>query len=189
MRTRRCSLCRKKVPAENAVIGQLRAFCSMEHLIEYARSDKGKKIAEKGWRQQKSEILKKQKTWRDWCKEAQKEFNAYIRARDAGNPCISCGRSLSERSIGGDYDCGHFRSVGSAPHLRFHTWNAHGQCKKCNRYLGGNYSEYRRRLLARIGVDKVETLEADYSTKNYTYHDLQRIIKICKKRRKRYGNQ
>ena len=44
-------------------------------------------------------------------------------------------------------------------------------------------------MIARIGLDKVEALEADYTTKNYTYHDLKRIKQICRKRRKRYGNQ
>lgn len=170
-------------------MGQLRAFCSMEHLIAYSRSDQGKKVSEKAKRREKNEIIKQQKTWSDWRKEAQKEFNAYIRARDATRTCISCGSDLSGHGIGGGFDCGHYRSVGSAPHLRFHAWNAHGQCKRCNRYLGGNYAEYRRRLIARIGIDKVEALEADYTTKNYSYHDLKRIKEICKKRRKRYGHQ
>jgi len=34
----------------------------------------------------------KLKTRKDWLREAQAAFNSYIRERDRGLPCISCGR-------------------------------------------------------------------------------------------------
>jgi hypothetical protein len=186
MRTRRCSLCRKKVPAETALIGRLRAFCCMEHLIEYSRSEAGRQNYDQQRKAEKRETLAKQKTLSDHRKEAQQAFNALIRARDAGRQCISCDTVLSPGGVGGGYDCGHYRSVGSAPHLRFHYLNAHGQCKKCNRYLSGNVVEYRKRLIDRIGLAKVEAIEQDNRQRKYSTNDLQRLKRICRKWQKKF---
>lgn len=101
-------------------------------------------------------------------KKAQTAFNAFVRVRDEGKSCISCGIQLTESGVGGWVDCGHFRSVGSAPHLRFDENNAHAQCKRCNRYLSGNAIEYRKGLIERIGLAEVERIEADQTVKKYT---------------------
>jgi hypothetical protein len=92
-------------------------------------------------------------------KKAQTAFNAFIRARDAGKACISCDKPLD----GGpnSFDAGHYRSVGSAPHMRFVEDNVHGQCKHCNNWLAGNHVQYRLRLLERIGERKLDLLESD----------------------------
>ena len=110
-------------------------------------------------------------------KLAQTAFNAYIRARDAGKPCISCGVQLSSNTVGGAFDCGHYRSVGSAPHMRFVEDNAHGQCKQCNRHLAGNHVEYRKGLVKRIGQRNVELIENDNTTRKYTKEGLEEIAK------------
>ncbi len=68
--------------------------------------------------------------------EAQKAFNAYIRARDAALPCISCGETNPPDLHGGQWDCGHFKTVGAYPELRFEERNAHKQCKSCNAGAG-----------------------------------------------------
>ena len=115
------------------------------------------------------------KTRRDWEKEAQTAFNAYIRARDAGKPCICCGLPLSAGEVGGHYDCGHYRSTGSAPHLRFNEDNAHAQRKQCNRWGAGRAVDYRLGLIARIGLARVEALEADQTPRKYTADELQAI--------------
>lgn len=112
------------------------------------------------------------KTRSDWIKDAQKAFNAYIRARDAGQACICCGASLSANVVGGGADAGHYRSVGSAPHLRFDERNCHAQTKQCNRWGAGRAVDYRIGLIRRIGREAVEALEADQSPKHYTIPDL-----------------
>ena len=111
----------------------------------------------------------------DWIKEAQVAFNRYVRLRDAAKPCICCGRPLEGGAIGGGFDAGHYRSVGSAPHLRFDERNVHGQTKQCNRYGSGRAVDYRIGLIARIGREAVEELEADQKPRKHSIDDLQEI--------------
>lgn len=97
----------------------------------------------------------------DLIAEADKEFAAYIRARDrlAGFPCISSGKPLDWVS-GNQVDAGHYRSRGAASALRYHEDNCHAQSKYENRHRAGNAVEYRIRLIERIGLERVEALEA-----------------------------
>lgn len=108
---------------------------------------------------------------------AQKAFNSFIRARDAGKLCISCPTPLPSEGIGGAFDCGHYRSVGSAVHMRFVEDNAHGQCKHCNRHLAGNHVAYRAGLLGRIGLRAVELIESDQTLRKYTREGLIEIAR------------
>ncbi|QAY85383.1 recombination protein NinG [Pseudomonas arsenicoxydans] len=108
-------------------------------------------------------------------REAQVAFNTYIRLRDqlAGHACISSGKPLDWS--GNAVDAGHYRSVGSAPHMRFDERNCHAQSKQDNRFLSGNAVDYRIGLIARIGLEAVEALEADQSVRKYTIEDLKAI--------------
>jgi len=113
-------------------------------------------------------------------KKAQSAFNAFVRARDAGKPCISCGKPLGTEP--NSYDCGHYRSVGSAPHMRFVEDNAHGQCKHCNNYLAGNHVAYRQGLIERIGLARVEQIEADNTLRKYTREGLIEIARYYREK-------
>ena len=185
MKTRRCAQCRKKIPETDAIISSLKSFCSIEHLAEYAKTDRAKRFAKKVVSKEKRIAKEKLKTRSDWQRDAQRAFNEYIRVRDRGKPCVSCGAYIGTSGHGSDCDAGHYRSRGSAP-LEFHTHNVHAQCKKCNRHLSGNIVEYRIGLISRIGIEKVENVEQDNRSRNYTIKDFQRIISICKKRMKRW---
>ena len=137
-----------------------------------AKREKAERIAEIA----STKILRlKLKTNGEWMKEAQAAFNAYIRMRDqlAGHPCISSGQPLDWS--GNNVDAGHYRSRGSAPHLRFDERNCHAQSKKDNRYLSGNAVDYRIGLIARIGLEAVESLEADQTPRKYTIDELKAI--------------
>ena len=186
MRTRRCSLCRKKVEAESAVIGSLKAFCSMEHLIEFSRSAAGKKIKQSAEKKVIKETKERLKTRSDRMRDAQAAFNRYIRARDGGKPCICCGRSQGDIKHGGAVDAGHYRSRGSAPGLKFNLFNCHSQLAYCNRYLSGNVVGYRAGLIDRIGLDRVERLEQDNSPRRFDSDYLDRVKRIFTKRAKLY---
>jgi hypothetical protein len=127
----------------------------------------------------------KLKTRSDYIKEAQREFNKYVRVRDFGKPCICCGQPLGTRAAGGDYDCGHYRSVGSAPHLRFDLRNAHAQRKQCNQWGAGRAVDYRVGLIARIGIAKVEAVEADQAPRKHDIEWLKRFTAIFRKKTRR----
>ena len=117
---------------------------------------------------------------RYWIHKAQLYFNRYIRMRDKDQPCISCGSALQANKFGGSVDAGHYRSVGSAKHLEFDPMNVHAQCKRCNRDLSGNHSEYRKGLIERIGLGNVEWLEANQTPRKFSITELKELILIYK---------
>ena len=131
------------------------------------------------------------KTKRDYLKDAQVAFNAFIRARDAGQPCICCGRTSEKQYLTGtNWDCGHYRSTGSAPHLRFNEDNAHRQLTVCNRHGAGRAVDYRIGLIARIGQACVDALEADQAPRHYTIDQLKDLKAEYKKKLKQLqGNK
>ena len=114
----------------------------------------------------------KQKRIRDLIAEAQTAFNAFIRERDrqAGHACISSGRTLDWS--GNAVDAGHYRSTGAASHLRFNEDNCHAQSKHDNQYKAGNVVDYRINLIRRIGLERVEALEASNAPKKWGRGEL-----------------
>ena len=104
---------------------------------------------------EREKIKEKLKTHSEWLNDLQKVFNTYIRLRDKGKPCISCG------AIYGKYTptAGHYFSVGSSPNLRFNEDNVHGQCwYNCNKNKHGNIAEYTPNLIDKIGIDRYNEL-------------------------------
>ena len=109
----------------------------------------------------------------DLIRSAQKEFNLWIRTRDHDQPCISCGAPPPDLSkLHAGRDAGHYRSTGSASHLRFHEDNCHAQCVKCNQWGAGKAVDYRIGLIARIGAPRVEALEMDNTPTKWTREGL-----------------
>lgn len=124
------------------------------------------------------------KTLPELKKEAQHAFNAYIRERDrvAGHRCISSGRLLDWSGNG--VDAGHYRSVGSAPHLRYDERNCHAQSKHDNQWKSGNAVDYRIGLIQRIGIEAVEALESDNRIHHWTREELIAIRDTYKRKLK-----
>lgn len=147
--------------------------CALK-LVEKKRT-KVEKAAAKDDRKATREAKERLKTRRDYIKEAQIAFNAYIRERDKNQRCICCDRPLASGDAGGKFDCGHYRSVGSAPHLRFDEGNAHAQRKQCNRWGAGRAVDYRIGLIRRLGLEAVEALEADQESRKWTAQELIEI--------------
>jgi hypothetical protein len=146
-------------------------MCALDVSRQVAQKKATKEAQED--RKKTREKLDAMRTKPQLVKVAQTAFNAFIRARDAGKPCISCEKPLGSEP--NTYDAGHFRSVGSAPHMRFVDDNVHGQCKHCNNYLGGNVLAYRKGLIERIGLTRVEQIEADTTLRKYTHEGLREI--------------
>lgn len=148
--------------------------CGMLCALALSQAKKAKEQAKARAHERKADKAKREslKTRSDRIKEAQFEFNRYVRLRDAGKPCICCGLPLELDAVGGGFDCGHYRSVGSAPHLRFDERNAHGQRKRCNRYGAGRAVDYRVGLIHRIGLEAVEDLESSNQPARFTEDEL-----------------
>ncbi len=169
MRPVTCKVCGE--PFAKQRIGQ--KTCSVKCAIELGKvvAEKMKQAAKRVERRETKKKLDALKTRSDWLKDAQVVFNRWVRLRDAGQPCISCGRNT-----GAKMNAGHYRSVGACPELRFQPMNVHLQCEHCNSYLSGNAIEYRKRLIDRIGIQNVEWLEGPHEPIKLTIDDIKRII-------------
>lgn len=105
-----------------------------------------------------------------WLKLTEAVVNAYVRQRDEGQPCISCGTWETAA-----WQAGHCLSVGAHPELRFDLDNIHRQCLRCNVHLSGNQAEYIRRLPEKIGVERVNRLLGPHPAAHYTREGLAQL--------------
>lgn len=160
-RKRKCAVCKEQFEPRSMTHKACKPECAALH-AEAVRKAQERKVD----RERRSAL----KTRQDWLREAQAAFNAFIRARDHDQPCISCGRFHD-----GSFDAGHYRSVGAAPALRFDENNVHKQCVPCNQHKSGNVVEYRIRLVEKIGRVAVEWLEREPPPAKYTIEDAQQI--------------
>lgn len=191
---RKCKVCNEWfIPAYDNI-----RWCCPEHGAIYAielrtkekvkalaKRIKAQKEAEKEGRQRRQAKRESFKTKSQWDKEAQSAFNRYIRIRDEGKPCVSCGNQLIGKSnylTGSAIDASHYRSRGAASHLKFNVFNVHSACTRCNRQLSGNAVEFRIRLIDRIGLERVERLESDNEPRRFDIPYLQRIKSIFTRR-------
>lgn len=110
-----------------------------------------------------------------WLKEAQTQFNKYIRLRDRQDPCISCGRHHE-----GQYHAGHYKTVGANPELRFEERNCHKQCAPCNNHLSGNIANYRPNLITKIGMEGVEWIEGPHEPLKLSIDEIKELIATYK---------
>jgi hypothetical protein len=90
--------------------------------------------------------------------KAQKVFNAWIRHRDSKDgyfTCISCFRTLPVEQM----NAGHYVPVKGGSALRFNENNVNGECIRCNGFDEFHLIGYRKNLIKKIGIKKVEILE------------------------------
>jgi hypothetical protein len=184
---RRCPNCKKYNRLDGGLMIKNRLYCNLECATSYGKKNapKAKAKHEKAARIDLRERKQELKTIPELTREAQSAVNAYIRSRDANKPCISC-QVKTVHKFGGSMDAGHYRSRGSAAHLRFNVLNIHSQCVTCNRWQSGNVVDYRINLIKRIGLELVEMLESDNSTRKFDRDYLIRIKKIFNKRARWY---
>lgn len=158
VRRRKCSNCGETfLPSR---MGQ--KVCSVPCAQSFAR-----RISEQ--QERKADKARKQamRTRRDWMKLAQAMVNAYVRVRDYDLPCISCGKWFD-----GAWQAGHYLSRGARPNLALDPRNIAKQCMPCNVHLSGNQAAFRVGLVARIGLQAVEELEADHTPRKLDSDEL-----------------
>ena len=116
------------------------------------------------------EYKAKNKTYTQKVNEAKLIFQAWVRNRDNGLPCISCGNPNPS-----DWSGGHYFPAGVYRGLIFDERNCNAQCNTyCNKYLSGNLIEYRLGLINRYGKDFVEQLESEKEAKRvYKWSDQE----------------
>ncbi|GAA6121471.1 recombination protein NinG [Acidovorax sp. FG27] len=176
-RRTRCPHCRGKLEAGQrihpaCIDGYAEAQAAKAERAEAKKARAAAKVERAETRRRKEAI----KTVPALIREAQQAFNAWVRARDAAQPCISCGAPPPDLSgLHAGRDAGHYRSTGSASHLRFHPDNCHAQCVHCNQWGAGKAVDYRIRLLVRIGLARVEALESDNRTHKWAHDELRGI--------------
>lgn len=173
-RKKKCRACGAEFQPMNSLAKACSPACALA-LVDREKEQKAAKERKesRAWFRKQKQALK---TRGQHMKEAQQAFNAYIRVRDKYRSCISCGaHNPGGDSIGGVWDCSHYRSVGAAPELRFEELNAHKSCKQCNRDKSGNIVEYRINLVRYLGQETVDWLEGKHEPKKYSIKDLERI--------------
>lgn len=171
-----CKTCRQKFEPRTPLAVACSVPCAIEH---------GKKVttAQKAKQQRQERAADKAKrddmrTIPELKAAAQKVFNEWVRTRDllAGYGCICCGKFATPAALakpGGAYDACHYRSRGSADHLRFDERNVHLGLKDCNTW---GHQDYRGGLIRRIGLKAVEALEADNEGRKWTRDYLENIV-------------
>jgi hypothetical protein len=78
----------------------------------------------------------------------------YIRERDKGKPCVSCGTQWHK-----DFHAGHYYKAEIFSSIKFNEYNINGQCVKCNIRKEGNLNDYEINLPNRIGIDSFKALK------------------------------
>jgi len=159
IKQKKCKICK----AYFTPLKPLQLVCQWKCAIEFAKNQKIKTV-----KKEVKEAKLKLKSRSDWLKETQVVFNKYIRLRDQNDGCISCGSTSAS-----SYHAGHYRSIGSAGHLRFNEHNCHRQCAACNTHLSGNLIRYRLGLIRKIGIQLVETLESDNATVKWSIDEIK----------------
>lgn len=157
----KCKICRSDFQKRSITHRVCSYECSLKLVILERQKREKKELRH---------AIEKLKTKSDWAREAQQVFNQYVRLRDEHLPCISCGRFHI-----GQMHSGHYLTVGAHPELRFNEDNVNKQCAPCNNHLSGNIVNYRRNLINKIGLDKVEWLEGNHDAKHYSIDDLKAI--------------
>lgn len=170
---KRCRVCRRTFAPRNS----LHRVCSVECSIAFASMAEATTLRRQADRQAKREFRERTESKGQARRKAQAAFNSWVRFRDAGRPCISCG-AMPDPKRGGTMDAGHYRSTGACPQLRFDPDNCHLQCVRCNRDLSGNSVAYRVGLVRRIGVQRLARLEGDHPLPKWGVAEYREIARM-----------
>ncbi|MBL3522851.1 recombination protein NinG [Serratia plymuthica] len=163
-----CRICKTKFTPRSS----LQIVCSPTCAIQHAKkqSERKQKLSEASARKVWSDRKKDVKPLSHWINMTQRAFNDFVRARDEGNGCISCGSTTAT-----EYHAGHYRTTAAASHLRFDEDNVSLQCASCNVHHSGAITQYRLNLISKIGLERVMKLENDNTPHRYTREELDVI--------------
>ena len=177
VKTKKCAVCKQNfVP-----MSTLAKACSPKCAIELTQRAKKRKLEQGKREQRRMDKARKQalETVPELTKKAQAAFNRYIRLRDKGKPCISCGVPWRD-----NFQACHYVPAGRSSKLRFDEDNVHGGCVRCNLYESGNLRGYRIGLIQRIGAARVEEMESDHELRKWGKDELRELTAKYRKKAK-----
>jgi hypothetical protein len=191
---KKCKQCKCKLDTESAVKTPLFWFCSQGCAFEYAKLQ-AEKTQKRKEQKAKQVQAKKEKADRERLRErkeelrplkwyadrAQSEFNKFIRLRDKGLPCVSCGKPDDGTH---QRHASHYRSRGACSYLRFDESNVASSCAKCNNHLSGNIEGFTPELIRRVGRNEYDRIINSPKTKRWTKEELIEIYETYKAKRK-----
>ena len=175
IKQKKCKICKAYFTPQRP----LQLVCQWKCAIDFAKDTKIKTV-----KKEIKETKLKLKSRSDWLKDTQVVFNKYIRLRDQDDGCISCGSKSAYA-----YHAGHYRSIGSAGHLRFNEHNCHRQCSACNTHLSGNLIRYRLGIIRKIGILIVEALESDNNTIKLSIEEIKLLKAYFSAKIKAHGSK
>ena len=171
----KCRQCKAEFILGNPMVRFCSPLCIRKHSEVLAAKVKHAEV-----KQDRAETAKRRvdaKTIPQLIAIAQTAFNNFIRARDEDQPCICCGRfAFTDLRAGHQWDAGHYRSRGSAGHLRFNEDNCHRQLAQCNRGHAKT-GHLRAGVSARIGLERVEALDANNAVHKWSREELIGLTK------------
>ena len=148
MKPKKCKICKQEyIPIKQA---QPRCIACMQQVEKDNKFKQLKKQIEKPLKPKKPIKVKIDKEWIALSKD--------IKKRDAGLPCISCGKFMQDYEI----QAGHYIARGKSTKLKYEPRNIHAQCWNCNNnhQIQQQMQEgFRKGLIARKGLAEVDWLE------------------------------
>lgn len=145
---KQCKSCKQEyTPIKQA---QPRCFSCIQQAEKDKKFKQLKKQFEKPLKTKKPIKVKIDKEWI--------ELSKAVKKRDAGLPCISCGKFMQPYEI----QAGHYIAKGKSVKLKYESRNVHAQCWNCNNnhQIQQQMQEgFRKGLIARYGLEEVKWLE------------------------------
>lgn len=184
----RCKFCKERTDMPGKF---LHDYCIEPWLAAFQKKKQAKQKREIAARlrveraqiKKRKEALKSVSEWEDECRKVVQKI---ARIRDRHDGCISCHVGPN---YGGVWHGSHYRSVGAASGVQFNLWNIHKACEQCNFFKGGNREGYRPRLIQKIGIERVEWLDAQNNVTKRAGPEyvgyLQRFKRVMGKRLRR----
>lgn len=177
MKPKRCQECGQ--PFERRQLGQ--KVCSTACALLWASkhpeviekvANASERLRKQRMRKEKREGLERLMTRSDHIKRTQKAVNLYVRTRDAGKPCFTCG---APDKAGVKRDAGHWLSCGAHPAKRFDTRQIRAQCVWCNQHRSGAPLLFKEALIKELGAEIVADIEKPVPPAKWTIEELKSI--------------
>lgn len=198
---RKCLHCKEYSPVEDGIRTPVGFFCNHDHALAYSRAKRQRAIQRQQKKEQKNkkaadrQIKRECLSWQH--QHTQKAFNRmrvleellWFKERGREPECISCGKPL-----GGDqWCCGHFKTRGAHPELRYDPLNTFLQHNhRCNMNLSGDIEGtkttrgYKSGLIERFGeIDGhsiINYCECKRPARKWTWQELEEMRKSFNKR-------